>query len=473
MTRSATLQRTRAPKNRAFSGGIRTYRNAVAFLDSLVNFERIPPRKDLSQAFKFKRVQRLMSDLGNPQKRFRSVHIAGTKGKGSTAAMLAAMLRQNKLTVGLYTSPHIMDLRERITINGRMIPEPEMTRLTARVATVARRMKNDPPSYFEVLTAVAFLYFASRKVDIAVVETGLGGRLDATNVLRPEVCAITSISFDHMEQLGDTLPDIAEEKAGIFKPGVPVISARQLPEVKRVLKRAAQRTGCPLLFAGEDFEYTYRFESSRSAGPQSRICVTTPTNYYDHLPVPLLGEHQAMNCVVALGLLDQLRAKNYEVNDEALMLGLSQVVLPGRMEIIHTEPRVLVDGAHNAASVEAVMRAIGQNITYDSMVLVFGCGIDKDVDGMLRVLALGADKIIFTRSTNPRAAEPSELTARYKEITGRVEQNAPNLRAALEIAGKAVTRDDLICITGSFYLVADAKRLFGQGRNGREPPFVF
>ncbi|MCK6457734.1 MAG: bifunctional folylpolyglutamate synthase/dihydrofolate synthase [Phycisphaerae bacterium] len=431
----------------------------MSYIESMTDFEKAPPGPSSGRTYSLRRMLRLLDDLGNPHKQFKSVQIAGTKGKGSTAAMLYSMLRGNKLHVGLYTSPHLLDLRERIVVNDRMIPESDFARLTAKVANVARRMKNDPPTFFEVLTAVAFLYFASRKLDLAVVETGLGGRLDATSVLRPEACAITSISFDHMQQLGHTLAEIAEEKAGIFKPGVPAVSAPQVAEVKRTLKRMAAKVGCPLLFAGEDIDYSSRFESSRGAGPHTRICVTTPRSHYEHLTVPLLGEHQAVNCAIALGLLDQLKAKGLAIADEDAISGLANVSLPGRMELVHPMPRVLVDGAHNASSVGAVMRAIGQNVPYDSMVVIFGCNADKDVEGMLKLLALGADKLIFTRSTHPRAADPAELALRYKELTGRAEQYSQTLTGALAIAEKAVTREDLICITGSFYLVADVKRL--------------
>jgi dihydrofolate synthase/folylpolyglutamate synthase len=190
--------------------------------------------------------------------------------------------------------------------------------------------------------------------------------------------------------------------------------------------------------------------------------VTTPTSHFEHLHVPLLGDHQARNCAVALGLLDQLRGRGYRIDDEAAINGLARVSLPGRMEIIREHPRVLVDGAHNAASIEAVMHAIGQNISCDSMIVVFGANADKDLRGMLHVLSHGADKVIFTRSSNPRAADPADLASQFRELTGRSEQYADSLGGALEIASKAVTRDDLICITGSFYLVADAKKMFAR-----------
>jgi len=462
MNPTTTLTRRTA---RAVPTAIRTYRNALAYLESLPNFEKRPTGRAASHAFKLSRIQKMLATLGNPHKEFRTAHIAGTKGKGSTAAMLASMLHGNRLTVGLYTSPHILDVRERIVVNDRVISEPEMTRLVAKVAQIARRLKDDPPTHFEVLTCVAFLYFAGREVDIAVIEVGLGGRLDATNVIRPEVCGITNISFDHMQVLGSTLTQIAEEKAGIFKPGVPVISSPQHPDVEKVLRRVAQKVGCPLQIAGKDFEFSTRFESSRVTGPQTRICVTTATSHFEHVHVPLLGDHQARNCGVALGMLDALKGRGFKLDDELAMAGLARTSLPGRMEQIHARPRVIVDGAHNAASIEAAMHAIGQNVSCDSLIVIFGCSTDKDVQGMLSLLSHGADKVIFTRSTHPRAADPAELAARFKELTGRSEQFAPTLAAALEIAEKAVTRDDVICITGSFFLVADAKRHFAKLRN--------
>jgi dihydrofolate synthase / folylpolyglutamate synthase len=430
-------------------------------LDAQVHYERRPPRLNLRGALTLARMQRLLADLGNPQKGLRNVHIAGTKGKGSTATMLSEMLRSNGLKVGLYTSPHITDIRERITIGGRMISEEAMTRYIAQIAKASASYKEqDKPTYFEVLTAVAFLHFKAERVEIAVVETGLGGRYDATNVLLPEACGVTSISYDHMAQLGNTLTAIAEEKAGIFKENVPVVSAPQAVEVKKALKRVAKDAKAPILFTGEEISFSYRFESSRVSGPQARIGITTPTSHFDHLVVPLVGEHQAVNCGVALGLLDQLKGRGFRIDDEAAVAGLAKVRLEGRMEMLCDNPRVLVDCAHNAASIDALMRAIGQNVPYDSMVVIFGCCADKDVGGMLKQLQLGADKIIFTGIRSPRSADPVELARDFSEVSGRMVQVAANLGEAMEIAQKAITREDLICITGSFYLVSEAKRFF-------------
>ncbi len=456
------LEPSGTSKKTARAKRIRTYQAALGYLNSLVNYEKRPAAIRGRGMPTLARTKKLLADLGDPHKSLRFVHIAGTKGKGSTATMLAHMLRGNGLKVGVYTSPHILDVRERIVVDNERIPESTLTRLMDRVARVALDYGDALPTYFETLTAIAFLYFLDQRVDIAVIETGLGGRFDATNVVRPDVCAITSISMDHTVELGDSLASIAAEKAGVFKEGVPVVSAPQPEEVKTVLRRSATEAKAPLFVTGEDITFTYRFESSRATGPQARICVTTPTSHFDHLAVPLIGKHQAINCGVAIGVVDQLKARGFDLHDEASITGLAGVRLEGRMETICENPRVLVDGAHNAASIEAVMRAVGQNIPYDSMVVIFGCCADKDINGMLRLIQLGADKIIFTRIRSPRSADPADLAARFAELSGRMAQVAETLSEALEIAEKAITREDLICITGSFYLVSEAKRLFMQ-----------
>jgi len=432
----------------------------LRFLSSLTDHERLRILRYNTVNFDLDRMRTLLRRLGNPQEHFKSVHIAGTKGKGSTCAMTASMLQACGFKVGLYTSPHLVDLRERIQINGEMISQADFGRLLRIIEPIAARMK-PLPTFFDVITAAAFKYFAERKVDIAVVETGLGGRLDSTNVLKPEVTAITSISKDHMQQLGHTLPKIAEEKAGIFKPGVPALSVAQVPAVETVLRTAAEKVGAPFDIVGKTIEFSYRFESSRMTGPHNRVCLTTPNSRFEHLAVPLLGEHQAINCGLALSILDRLKTRGFAISDNKAMEGLAKTTIPGRMEMLMTSPRVIVDGAHNAASIDAMMRAIGQHIPYDSLVVIFGCCADKDIPGMLERITSGADKVIFTKVDSVRTADPEELAARYVELYGKMAQVAPTLKDAMDIAVRAVSKEDLICITGSFYLVGEAKRLFG------------
>ena len=329
-----------------------------------------------------------------------------------------------------------------------------------RVYAIIEKMakKDDTPTFFEIMTALAFMYFADKEVDIAIIETGLGGRLDSTNVIKPSVVGITHISIDHQNLLGDTLGHIAKEKAGIIKKGIPVITVPQEPDAMRALKKHASVVKAPLSVTGRDIDFSYRFESSREHGPHNRICVTTQTSRFEHLRVPLPGEHQAINCGLALAMLDNLKTQGYEIDDDKAIRGLRNVSMAGRMEIINHDPRILVDTAHNGASIRALIQAIGQHVPYDSMIIIFGCNSDKDVKGMLDQLQYGADKVIFTRSSSPKAVFPEELAEMYIEMCGKMCQTAMSLREAVRIATSAITKEDLICITGSFYLVGQAKQ---------------
>lgn len=463
MTRATIASPKRLPSTKPTVDGIRTFRSAVRYLDSLVDYERVPRTHYTTGNFGLARTNRLLAALGNPHRSFKAVHIAGTKGKGSTATMLAEMLRGCGLDVGLYTSPHILDIRERIVVNGTKISESAFAKTIAAVAGIATQAKVKQPTYFEVLTVAAFHYFAEQKVDIAVVEVGMGGRLDATNVITPEVVGLTSISYDHMAQLGRDLGAIAREKAGIIKKGVPVFSVPQRPEVKAIFESVASAANAELRFANENVSFSYRFEFSRVAGRHARICLTTENSRFEHLCVPLLGEHQAINCALALNILDALKTQGLPIDDQLAMAGLADVNLPGRMQIISEQPRILVDGAHNAASIDALMRGIGQHIPYDSMIVIFGCQKDKDISGMLRRLQIGADKMIFTGTGSPRSADPAELAAEYIENSGKMAQVAPTLKEAMCIAESAISREDLVCITGSFYLVGRAIRELSSG----------
>lgn len=441
----------------------RTISQGLNYLFSRTDYEKQTKLRYNVTTFSLERMEKLLRMLGNPHKKVTTAHIAGTKGKGSTATMLAGMLQANDYQCGLYTSPHVTSLGERISLNGKNISDSELLGLINRIyAPVEKMAKTDTPTFFEIFTAMAFLYFADKKVDIAVIETGLGGRLDSTNVISPAVVGITSISIDHQNLLGNTIDRIAAEKAGVLKEGVPTVTVQQDPIAMRVLKEHAARVKSPLSVTGKDIDFSYRFESSREYGPHNRICITTPTSRFEHLRVPLPGEHQAINCGLAIAMLDKLKAGGYEINDDKAAVGLQKVSMPGRMELISSDPRILIDAAHNGASIKALIQAIGQHVPYDSMIVIFGCGSDKDVRGMLEQLQYGADKVIFTRSNSPKAIYPEELAEMYTEICGKMCQTAVNIRQAVQIAGNAIARGDLICVTGSFYLVGQAKTAFGE-----------
>lgn len=467
-TRSSSTTRTASPvaptkrdPNAAPAGGITNYTTAMRWLYEHVDYERMRIVPYNKRTFSLERVRKMLGLLGDPHLQTKFVHIAGTKGKGSTCAMLASMLQACGYTIGLYTSPHLVDLRERIAIDGDMISYAEVASIFRQIAQIEDKLGATPPTFFEILTVAAMCHFADQAVDLVVLETGLGGRLDSTNVVTPLVCGITAISLDHTNILGNTLPEIAREKAGIFKKNVAAVSVAQTPDVTKALDEVAQRIGAPLEFTGNQIAVSYRFEATRELGPHSRVCVNTPTSRYDHLAVPLRGEHQAHNCGLALAILDKLKAHDFVLPEQQVIDGLAKTPSPGRMEEVWTEPRIVIDGAHNAASLQALIRALGAHIAYDSLVLVFGCGQDKDIPGMLKQISLGADKVIFTRAkANPRAAEPEDLITCFSELSGKMAQVAPNLTGALQLARRAVSREDLIVITGSFYLAGEAKKYF-------------
>jgi len=450
----------RAPKISS-AATITNYTTALKWLYEHVDYERLRLVKYDDDTFSLDRMRQLLELLGNPHEELRFVHVAGTKGKGSTCAMTASMLQACGYTVGSFTSPHMIDLRERITIGDHMIAYNECADLFKQIALIEKKLDAGPPTFFEIMTAAAMKYFADQAVDIVILETGLGGRLDCTNVVTPLVTAITSISHDHMNLLGDTIEEIAREKAGVFKTGIPALSVKQNEEVTATLNEMADQKSTPLEFTGQQVDFSYRFEANRELGPHTRVCINTETSRFDHLAVPLKGEHQAHNCGLALAILDKLKAHGFHFDEQQLTVGLAETTLPGRMEQVHDQPRVIIDGAHNASSIQALIKSLGAHIQYDSLVMIFGCGQDKDVEGMLKQVSLGADKIIFTRAKmNPRAEEAQDLQKKFAEISGKMVQVAKNLPEALQLAARAVSREDLIIVTGSFYLAGETKKYF-------------
>lgn len=467
------------PARRVPRDSFPSYSAAMQWLYDRVDIEKARASRVTADMLKLDRMRAILERMGNPHNAVRTVHVAGTKGKGSTCEMVACALEACGYTVGIYTSPHLVDLRERIRVNRTMIAQGEFIAALDAVARAADEIESTlgPATFFEAVTAAAFTHFAEQAVDAAVIEVGLGGRLDSTNVITPEVCGLASISFDHMDILGDTLEKIAWEKAGIMKPGVPVISMPQKPDVVAVFREAAETVGAPLRIIGEDLDYSVRFDVAPAGssgavggrggrGAQARVGLTTPRFEFEHVPVPLMGEHQAHNCVLALGMLDALAERGLHVDQQGILEGLARTVMPGRMELVTAGgggPRVLLDGAHNADSMKHLIKAISTHIPYDSMVVVFGCNVDKDIPGMLRELATGADKVIFTKAgSTPRAADPKDLARKFTEASGKMSHVTKDLTEAMSIAARAAGRDDLVCITGSLYLVGEAKKLMAK-----------
>jgi len=442
--------------------GIAGFDDALRYLNGRTNIERMRPSRVDRALFKLDRMRALLGALEDPQRDVRCVHVAGSKGKGSVVEMTAASLMGCGYAVGVYTSPHLADVRERVRINHRPISEPEFAAQMDEVARAAASVEaaHGEATYFEILTAMALCHFRDNAVDLAVIETGLGGRLDATNVVEPMVTVVTHIQREHTAVLGTELGQIAREKAGIFKPGVRALTGRQPEPVLAALREEAEKRNAPLSVLGEDVDFTWRVEATPELGSHVRVCVSAQGTAYEHLAVPLPGEHQAANCGLALAVLAALGEWGFEAPEKEAAAGLAGTARNGRMELVWENPRIMIDGAHNPESVGALMRAVGPSVGYDSMVVVFACAADKDIDGMLRELASGADKVIFTRPTDvPRAADPTELMRRFNAFSPRLAQVQPTVKEAINAAHGAVGPGDLICVTGSFYVAGEAKRL--------------
>jgi dihydrofolate synthase/folylpolyglutamate synthase len=445
------------------SGPFVSHDAAIAFLNSTINIERVRPDKVSSEVWKLDRMRALMSELGDPHNALVIIHIAGSKGKGSVCNMLEGALQGCGYTTGVFTSPHLIDVRERVRVGGVPINETSFDDALAlcRTAAAAIEKEHGKATYFELLTALALLVFAQQAVDLVILETGLGGRLDCTNIVNPAIVGLTSIQLEHTEILGDTLEKIAAEKAGIIKPNAFAISVPQEERVIEVFRTKSDETGTTLSVLGEDIIYTDRFQSGIKGGPSALVCVGDEHNGFEHMTVPLLGMHQAQNCGLALAILARLRTMGYDIPERGVSAGLTQIDRRGRLEQVLERPRIFVDGAHTPDSVRAVLQATAAHLDYDSLIVVFGCASDKDIDGMIDALATGADKVIFTRAqSNPRAADPEELRSRCVASNAIMCESAPCVRDAINAAAAACDHgQDLILITGSFYLVGETKQL--------------
>jgi dihydrofolate synthase/folylpolyglutamate synthase len=434
------------------------YVEAIAYLHSLTDYETKRVKRYTPETFDLSRVERILEAVGSPQRRFRSVHVAGTKGKGSTAAMIESCLRTAGYRTALYTSPHLHTFRERIRVGGEKIGRDEVVALVKELRSLIERMPE--VTTFEVITTMGFLYFARSDVDVAVVEVGLGGRLDATNVLSPEVAVITSISLDHTYLLGDTLGEVAREKGGIIKSGIPTVSAPQRAEAIQALEAIGQRIGSPLVEVCRDWDY--------DAGPADREGQSfTVRRIADGSPlegeywIPLLGRHQLENAASAVATLDLLRERGFELPVQAVHQGLRDVEWPGRLEILSQDPLVVVDCAHNPYSARTLREALNEWFPDRSWVLVFGASADKDIAGMLEALLSISDYTIVTRADHPRAVAPIELADIVAEVGGGAEVSL-NVKKSLERALAMMNPDNGLLATGSIFLVADMREAWAR-----------
>ena len=410
--------------------------------------------------------RRLMGLMGDPHLRFRSVHIAGTNGKGSTAAFLAGMLLAAGYRVGLYTSPHLVSFIERIRINNIPVTEDRVIDLAERVRTRYEGLPSSEgggitPTFFEVTTAMAFTCFAEERVDVAVVEAGMGGRLDSTNVITPLVSVITNIDVEHAEFLGDTIEKIAEEKAGIIKQGVPVVTGAVQPEAIAVIGRKAASSGAPVYRFPKDF----RAEPAAGAGYQEfdyrgiGSCVRG-------LRIAMVGRHQVGNACLALAAIECLSGRGLAVPEAALRNGLAGAAWEGRLERVAERPDIYLDGAHNPASARVLADAVRDlKEGYCHLVLVIGILMDKDYRGIVSQLAPLADRIVVTKPRYSRALDVGSLAAEIGVFPGTVD-SAETVAEAIGLARQGAAENDLILITGSLYTVGDARAVLRPGASG-------
>ncbi len=412
--------------------------NPSAYLDSL-NVD--------TMRFGLTAITDLLSRLGNPQNSYKIILIAGTNGKGSTAAMTSSILCSAGYKVGLYTSPHLVDVRERIVINGKKISLKEFNRTIAYV----KDKKEQLVTYFEFLTAVAYVYFPRQKVDIAVLEVGLGGRLDATNVCKPMVSIITNIAFDHIDYLGNTLDSIAREKAGIIKQKGVCITAAKQKKVLEVLKNVCLRRRAKLYCLNSDIKIKKQKDGFLNYQGLYRNL--------KNLKIPLQGDHQLSNAALALAAIELCTKKGFNIADTAIYAGLKNTHWEARLEVLQNQPLFLLDGAHNPAGISVLCRSLKKDFSYRRLILIFGALADKDYSQMLQKIVPLASIIILTQLKTKRAVPVNDIMETVKKM-GYPAIVTENVKQAIERAQALAKKQDLICATGSFYLAGEVKQAF-------------
>lgn len=427
-----------------------SYRDILWYMYGFTDYERKGLAAYAPENYNLDRVRQLLSLLDNPQHRFQAVHIAGTKGKGSTAAMIESVLRAAGYRTGLYTSPHLHSFRERIQVNGELIPEADVVRLIQAMRPLLDQIPEI--TTFEVMTGLAFAWFAEQGVDWATVEVGLGGRLDATNVLTPALAVITSISLDHTGILGETRAEIAAEKAGIIKPGVPVVSTLQSEDALAVIEATSLLNSAPLTLVGRDWSCEI---GEIDLGGQS-FSIYRKFDSIGEFHIPLLGAYQAVNATTAVAALFLLVEQGLDLPVEAIREGLATVRWPGRLEVLGHEPLVMVDCAHNADSARKLTTALQAIMDYDRLIIVIGASADHVTPGLLRALVSGADRAIITAARHPKAATPAWIQEQAADL-GLETEVCPTVPEALDLALEYAGPRDLVCCTGSVFVAAEAR----------------
>lgn len=462
------------------------YTSALEFLCGRINYERqlaVPYRE---AHYKLDRMRELLARLGRPDAGQKIVHVAGTKGKGSTATMIAAVLSAAGYRTGLFSSPHLERVEERIAIDGAPCSPEDLVRLVERVRPVVEQLDDEAaggnselgrPTYFEVTTAMALVHFAACAADAVVLEVGLGGRLDSTNVCQTVLSIITSISFDHTEQLGNTLAAIATEKAGIIKPGVPVISGVTAAEPRDAIRRVATERSARLVELDRDFSFVYRPpRPENTARPSIDFYIHAATRLED-VQLGMLGRHQAANAALALTAVHELRQQRWRIGEQAIRAGLATARCAARIEVVHRRPTVIVDAAHNVAAAEALAEALTECFAARKRVLVFAATRQKDYVGMLRLLLPLFDEVILTQYVlSPRTVDPTSLAAAAASLGRSDVRMVDDPVAAWQLARSLADEESLLCVTGSFFIAAELRRVligeFAEKTNSTASPRV-
>ncbi len=432
------------------------YEEALAWIHGIARF-------GMNQGLE--RIEALLDLLGNPHRACKYLHIGGTNGKGSTAAFAAAMLEAAGYRVGLYTSPYLVQFTNRMSVNGQDIPRDFLVELVQKIKPLVEEIAADPllgqPTEFEVVTALAFCYFAREAPDIVVLEVGLGGRLDATNVVQPLVSAITTISLEHTQVLGNTVEAIAREKAGIIKEGAPVVT-QATGEAIPVFEAVCREKGVPLYQLGKDFDAVSESESEHGHIFHYRGLYQ---NYRD-LHISLLGQYQVKNAALALAALELLGQRGFSLPEAAVRAGLSKASWPGRLEVLRRSPYVVIDGAHNLEAFQQLRVAVRRLFAYRRLIMVLGILSDKAVGHILAEILPLADEIILTAPNSPRAADPRALQELVAELAPALPcMISREIPAAVDLALSRAGAEDLVLIAGSLYLVSDARHYLLQKNN--------
>ncbi|MDR4505941.1 MAG: bifunctional folylpolyglutamate synthase/dihydrofolate synthase [Candidatus Scalindua sp.] len=441
-----------------------TYEEAVEFLLQAVDYERLTNYKYDLINFNLKRMEEILSVGHDPHEKGLYVHVTGTKGKGSVSIMIASALQGMGYKTGLFTSPHLVCLEERIKVNNRMVSQEMIVKLVNELKPYIERKRTEDynlsPTFFETITAMALVYFEREKADISVLEVGLGGRLDATNIISPLVSVITTIGYDHTDKLGHTLESIAGEKAGIIKEGKPVVSSLQEHEALSVISRVCREKQSRLCLIGKDVLIRDVRKVRRNGSYGTECTISSWSREYKDIFLPLVGVHQVGNCATAIGALEVLEdSGQLKINHEEVRDAFLKMKLPARIEIVSREPLIILDTAHTVDSMKALKEALNENFSFDKLVLLLGLSGDKDLEGVLREITTVADELVLTRTGNPREAEPKQLAAIAKKFFRKEPIVIENIGDALKETMKIAEMKSLICVTGSFYLAGNVKKI--------------